>query len=427
MLKKIFIGYIILPVIGSTCYQSVTAQEGDYYLGRAQYGFIAYNQNAFILPVADSNFTRLFTKIDSIIVLGNGKIQIVHLGGSHIQADIYTHVIRQHLQELSPDMNGGRGLVFPDKIAHLNNPTNFGVFYTGSWDHCLSTQQQNPCRLGLTGIAVTTSDSLATIIISPNKESLIHYTFNQIRVFHEPSRYSLYVVSHNTLIAGVYDSLQGFTLFRTGISLDTLKLIIQKHAAESFTLQGISLDSDSPGIVYNAIGVNGAMLSSYLRCELYSEHLQAIHPDLVIISIGTNDGYTRLFDTARYAEEYATLIEETRKVVPEAAFLLTVPNDSYLYRRYANPNTEKMRKIIYKLAETYNCAIWDFYSVMGGFNSSQAWRSVGLMQHDKIHFNTAGYELKGELFYSAFLKSWENHLTGSEVITGVLNTMKNEK
>ncbi len=413
---------IIVTLPGLILLGHLAAQEADFYLGRQQYDFIAYDKNLISMPPIDSNFVSLYHQFDSLIAYGAGKIQIVHMGGSHIQADIYTHIIRKRMQELSPDMNGGRGLIFPIKMAHSNNPRNFGVMYTGTWDYCLSTKQNKSCRLGITGIAVSTADTIASITIIPNRDSSIYYSFNKVRIFHEATRYHLYIDAQDSLIHGTYDSLSGCSVFNSNRLIDTLKLIITRDSiADRFTLLGISLDSDAPGLVYNAIGVNGAMLSSYLRCELYSKHLRALSPDLIIFSIGTNDGYTREFDIDKYRDEYIQLIETTEAVAPEAAILLTVPNDSYLYRRYVNSNTEKIRKIILGLAEQYNCGIWDFYSIMGGLNSSQAWRSVNLMQQDKIHFTRTGYELKGELFFSAFLKGWEQQLTEFELLTGINN------
>jgi lysophospholipase L1-like esterase len=134
-------------------------------------------------------------------------------------------------------------------------------------------------------------------------------------------------------------------------------------------------------------------------------------PQLVIFSIGTNDAYTRRFDAEGYHSRYRQLLDSTRKAAPHAAMLITVPNDSYLYRKYVNRNTEKMQEIIMNLAMEYSCGVWDFYSIMGGLNSAQAWYSMHLMNYDRIHFNRQGYLLKGELFFSAFLKAWENNRT----------------
>ena len=69
-----------------------------------------------------------------------------------------------------------------------------------------------------------------------------------------------------------------------------------------------------------------------------------------------------------------------------------------------------MRDIIFKLADENNCAVWDFYTIMGGLNSSYAWNLNGLMNRDRIHFNRRGYLLKGDLFFIAFLDAYESYL-----------------
>ncbi|HIE15346.1 MAG TPA: hypothetical protein EYP69_00300, partial [Bacteroidales bacterium] len=63
-----------------------------------------------------------------------------------------------------------------------------------------------------------------------------------------------------------------------------------------------------------------------------------------------------------------------------------------------------------EVAKKYNLAVWNLYKIMGGFNSSQKWYLMNLMKRDRIHFTRKGYELKGDLFFSAFLKAWENFM-----------------
>jgi lysophospholipase L1-like esterase len=182
--------------------------------------------------------------------------------------------------------------------------------------------------------------------------------------------------------------------------------VYRGDSLRSFELYGISLENDDPGIVYNSIGVNGAMLKSYLQCALFAEQLKSLEPDWIIISIGTNEGNTRNFDEASYRSDYISMIKLIRSSVPDAALLLTVPNDSYIQKRYINRNTAVIRDIIYELAKENKGAVWDFYSVMGGLNSAKTWYDNNLMAKDHIHFNKAGYMLKGELFINAFLTSW---------------------
>jgi hypothetical protein len=116
------------------------------------------------------------------------------------------------------------------------------------------------------------------------------------------------------------------------------------------------------------------------------------------------------FNEASYREDYEKLLDSIRSVAPEAAILLTVPNDSYLRKRYVNPNTAKIRQIIFEMARSGSYGVWDFYTIMGGLNSVKSWYSYGLMNADHIHFNKPGYLLKGDLFFDAFMNSWGENL-----------------
>lgn len=409
--------YTLLILFGilQAMYFAVIAQDGDYFLGPERYSVIKYDEDIFHFPGTDSAFQDLYQRMNELMFEGEDKIHIVHMGGSHIQADIYTNILRERLQGLMPGMNGGRGLIFPFKMAKTNNPSNYMVRYTGNWEYCKSTQKNKICDLGLTGIAVTTTDSVADIFIDPNRRNSMFYQFDRVKILHLPTSYQLAVSINDTLFVGEYHEDGGYTEIQLPRNISFLHLQIEKDTIDdSFTLHGILLDNNAPGIVYNAIGVNGSKLNSYLGCNLYQEHLELIDPHLVIFSIGTNDAYTTHFEVDKYKQEYRQLLDSTRKAAPHAAILLTVPNDSYLYRRYVNRNTEKMKEVIFDLAKEYNCGVWDFYTIMGGLNSSQAWYAMNLMNYDRIHFNRRGYILKGELLFSAFLKGWEKQLPATK-------------
>ena len=78
-------------------------------------------------------------------------------------------------------------------------------------------------------------------------------------------------------------------------------LIKKKENLESkFYFFGFRLDNNKNGISYHSIGVNGASVPSYLRCEFLEKQLSLIIPDLVIFSIGINDAYEEGFSKDFY-------------------------------------------------------------------------------------------------------------------------------
>ncbi len=348
-----------------------------------------------------------------LVRTGEGQLSIVHIGGSHIQADIYPDRIRSRLQSFQPGSNAGRGLIFPYSVAKTNNPSNYRVEYSGSWASCRNTQGQENCVLGLTGISVSTLDTSASIRISFPESNSISYDFNRIRVFfledslsYECSLYS------ESAIRGIEHGNRGIITWRLEEYADSLelRLVRSNSRQERFTLYGISLETDDPGLIYHSIGINGAKIPSFLGCALLPEHLAALSPDLVILSLGTNDAYTRYFNPQTYKQNYDTLIREILSAAPGTSILLTVPNDSYLYRRYINRNTALVRDAIMELAEEHNCGVWDFYTIMGGLNSILVWQRFGLAKRDRIHFTRKGYLLKGDLFFDAFLRSYDDYI-----------------
>ncbi|MBN1116213.1 MAG: hypothetical protein JXA77_03345 [Bacteroidales bacterium] len=400
---------IVLLVLFTT---NILGQKGDYFLGSTIYPFVQYDKSVISFPGDSTILNDIYTRIDSLMLFGEGKINIVHIGGSHIQADMYTHVIRKELQTLQYDMNGGRGMLFPYRMAKTNNPSNYSVRYSGSWESCKNTQRNRSCELGLMGYAITTSSKTASITINPNNDTEIGYRFSKVSIFHNPTAYKFLTRVADTVYYGSYDSINGCSIFILP-ELEKIKIqFFQNDTIESLlAVYGISLDTDEPGIVYNSVGVNGAKLVSYLESEFYSQHLSAIKPDLIVFSLGTNDANTKYFDRIKFRNEYIQLIEKSKLAAPDAVILITVPNDCYYYKRYVNKNTPVMQKEIFNIAREYNYGVWDFYTIMGGLNSSQTWYNYGLMKYDRIHFNRAGYNLKANLFTTAFLRGWEQNLT----------------
>ncbi len=379
------------------------------------YDFVNYDTNRIIHPLNEPVLQHFFSKLDTLVFLGEGQVNILHIGGSHIQTDLYSHRMRSRLQNLQPGMNGGRGLIFPISMAGTNNPRNFTVTHTGQWRSCRNTQRNRSCNLGLTGFVTVTSDTIATITISirnPKED----YNTTTIRVFYYDSsftyRISLATVDPYLIREMFYDPNGGFTDIRLNQSVDTFTLEFFRDPARpgSLELFGIQLLSNDPGIVYHTVGVNGASIPSFLRCNLFGEQLEILHPDLVILSLGTNDAFAKSFDPEIYRQNYSQLIEKIKENCPRADLLITVPNDVWINRRRINRNTTLQEDVIYQLAVTYNAGIWNFFQVMGGLNSVPRWYGNGLMQKDRIHFTPKGYLLKGDLLFSALMKSYGEHL-----------------
>ena len=378
-----------------------------------EHDFIDYQHNYIDFFQDSSNFQTFYSKLDSLLFYGEGKINIVHIGGSHIQADMWSDRVRQRLYNFIPTNNGGRGLLFPYRLAKTNNPYYYKVEYTGDWKGYRNSVLSHDSEFGVTGITAKTKDSISSVKLTFRGDNYPDYDFNKITILHNQQNESFCIelLSDTAAIRINNDSI-GYTEFWLSSYQNKLEFsITQMDTLEKeFALYGLLLENQDPGICYHSIGVNGASVPSYLRCEFFEKQLSLIKPDLIIFSVGINDAYDTQFTADKYENNYDTLISYFQKVNPKAALLFTTNNDSYYKRKYPNKKAEDVRDVMRKLAYKYGGGVWDMYGLMGGLGSVKTWENAGLAKRDKIHFTKAGYETVGDLLFEALIKSYNDYV-----------------
>jgi lysophospholipase L1-like esterase len=377
------------------------------------YPFVEVQCNQFQFFGTESpNWLHLNKSLTQMIETGEGKLNFYHIGGSHLQADIYSHDFRTFLQSNWPGLSGERGLVFPYSLAHTNNPTNYNFSSPNTWKGFRSVNQRpEDFDYGLSGAAISCPDSLV-IINFKHLRTLVKPPFDRLRIYHNTGEfpYELNFGDQELLVTDlVHFPAMGYTEIRFSDHLDSLDLLFVKNNTTPFTLElfGFEFLNDLPGITYTAIGINGASLPTYLANANFSRDLQLRAPDLFIFSVGTNDAHCsyEAFDPQVYKANLEKMILQVLQSNPNCAILLTVPNDDYYMRKYPNRNTARQRDVIFQLAAQYQMAVWDFYGIMGELGSSKTWKNMGLMQADYVHFTGTGYHLKGTLLIEAFQKN----------------------
>ena len=82
----------------------------------------------------------------------NQKINIVHIGDSHIQGDLMTNKIRKILQQQFG--NAGRGFVFPYQLAKTNGSYNERFYSNRTWESYRNIHPHKNYPVGLSGIGL---------------------------------------------------------------------------------------------------------------------------------------------------------------------------------------------------------------------------------------------------------------------------------
>ncbi len=373
---------------------------------------INVNKNHFRFYSMDSpNWRHLYSQLDSMVKRKDRKLNFYHIGGSHLQADIYTHDIRTFLQSNWKGLAGERGMVFPFDLARTNNPANYEFSSPNYWTAYRSVgQRPETIDYGLMGMALTCRDSIVQISFRHDRTET-KPPFCKVKIFHNKGEfpYNIHFGPGELLVYRVTkNEAKGYTEIEFTDPIDTMDLQFSRTTAQQLELEiyGFQFSNEAPGISYSSIGVNGAGLYTYLDNKNFDEQLAEYPPDFFAFSIGTNDGNVPYdqFDPEVYKRNLEKMIKKVLNVNPKCAILLTVPNDSYYLRRYLNRNIERERDKIIELAMAYQIPVWDFYGIMGELGSSKNWMKNGYMQGDLVHFTSSGYHLKGKLYIDAFQK-----------------------
>ena len=385
--------------------------------------FAHLERNQIIYPGDSLAMERFFQKMDSVVFFGEGNLSIMHLGGSHVQAGMFTQQFRDNLLSISTDLMGGQYFVFPFSTGGTNNPSHYIVRSSGTWTYCRNAvRKETDKRMGLAGAAITTNDSTARVSILTKERypSALppDYDFNKVTVigFSETENVVPVVSYDGTTIQGQYDEWKSTYTFSLPDFTDSICIMFDSVPGE-FTLTGILLENDMPGISVHGVGVNGARVSSYLRCDDFERDLNLIRPDLIIFGIGINDAAEKDFEKNNFKRNYNELIKVIKRVNPDCALLFITNNDSYKrekvkkkIRYEVNLNGMIVEEAFMELGKKYNAAVWNQFDIMGGLESMQDWEEAGLAKKDKVHFTNEGYRLLGDLLYNALITRYIEHI-----------------
>lgn len=405
-----------------TCVMSVPLYAAQGFLRRdiPHYDYIVDSLNRIITPGTTDRQDTFFAKMDSVVLCHEGVVNILHIGGSHVQADIYSNEIRRNMDSINDQSLPGRGLIFPYTVAKTNNPSNYKITYKGQWATSKNVMRDRKAVLGLTGMAVTTSDSIAELTVclngssrttrwTCNRLSLLGYTDSAFMV--EP----FVRLTDSSLYCARFDTASSVYVFEFDRLVDTFTIVLDQmdSVPHEFTITGMLPEKSSPGVVYSSIGVNGATVPSYLSCENFDRDLSLIRPDMVVFAIGINDALVKYFSEEKFIQRYDSLISLVESVSPNCYFVFVTNNDSYKrvrnnrHTQYeVNKNGLKARDAFYKLAEKHNGSVWDLFEIMGGLGSMKLWEKDGMAAKDKVHFTHKGYILIGDMFYNALMNAY---------------------
>lgn len=345
---------------------------------------------------------------------GKSKINIIHIGDSHIQADFLTKAVRNNFQNFFG--NAGRGLIVPGRVAGTNEPFNIQTSSNVSWEvkRCVYPDQVLP--IGIGGITIRSGIPESKLYVYMN-DATQDYTFQSIKLFHQKDASSFgfrLKDSDFKVIDAIVedDSTKNFTSFKlptaqSSIALESVKIdSVQNHT----TIFGMSLENNKPGILYHVIGVNGAKFVHYQAAKYLAKQTHKLEPALFIISLGTNEALDYPYIDKRLSTYIENLVSSLHANNPLAKFIIITPPDCFMKRTRKNPGIEKVRQTLIQFAAENGYAFYDMHQALGGEGSAARWKEAQLLRTDGVHFTKEGYDYQGNLLFHAIIKGYNDYV-----------------
>lgn len=224
-MKHVLLGIALLTL--SAFAKDMPTAPGSFSVDISRYDFIDTTQNVIKFPKGNASFNAFFNKMDTLVFENRGQVRILHVGGSHLQADVISGRIREHLIKEYPGASAGRGFVFPYSAARTNTPASYASAYKGIWDMNKNVQREIKKPLGLLGIAVSTSDPRSEITLLLDKyNSTPIWGETKLRLFGYSDNNDVVPVLRvdSTDIYGILDSASQSYVFTSPRPIDTIQI-----------------------------------------------------------------------------------------------------------------------------------------------------------------------------------------------------------
>ncbi|MES2656834.1 MAG: GDSL-type esterase/lipase family protein [Bacteroidota bacterium] len=332
------------------------------------------------------------------------QINILHIGDSHLQADFLTQRMRDLFES-----KAGRGLIVPCRVAKTNESRMYKTKTYSTWQSRRAVKTDSDLPIGIGGITIQTFDDTASIVL----EVKDNIGFNSIKIFHQndETAFDLVVTDENGNELKQQDfkdnKLPHETVFRANQTIYSVIIQNRKNSYAQWQsiIYGIYVCNNEAGVIYSSLGVNGAEYRHYNDAKFFAEQTQSLAPDLIILSLGTNEAANTKFEEANFYNQIQNLVNDLQNFNPNALILLTTPADSYRRKKQFNPIMKRVSQTIVNYCKDNNIACWDLYNISGGYKSARFWKKYQLFAKDNLHYNVRGYQLQAELLYQAIINS----------------------
>ncbi len=384
-------------------------------------------------PEGDSTLLYpFFRKMRRLRQTGD-KLRIMHYGDSQIEGDRITSFIRYKLQE----QFGGSGIgiqplaqLYGYQLSLIHTVSDSWQRYTafGNVDTTLGHKRYgalgcfarfSPYPDSITG---DTDTLLAEAWVTLEQS---RRTYRRTRMFRECQLY--YGNATQPVYFEVYSDgalydvdflevSEGLRIKSWSFEETPEELKFQFKSACSPDFYGIALDNDW-GLCVDNVPMRGSagLIFSKMDDELLKQMYDSLNVKLLLLQFGGNVVPYISENYSHYEKWFYRELSHLKSLVPDLSIIVIGVADMSMKQKdnfVSYPNLENIRDALKNAAFRADCAFWDMYSAMGGYNSMPSWvyAEPPLASSDFVHFNERGARVLAEMFYNAFMHDYNAYV-----------------
>ncbi len=372
------------------------------------------------VPIEDATGRALdgfFAALERTIRKEPGAVtRIVHFGDSIVTSDYVTGTLRRKLQKQFGD--SGHGFVLLANAWPAYNHNDVYRFASPGWLVSRVVGPLSPDGLyGLGGVSFR----------APPGSRARFGTAKQGSYGRAVSRFTLAYLEHpeggqsRVLIDGKEQATIDTRSDRVQVAYRSFEVPDGEHELELVTSKGytrgfgVVMERDVPGVVLDAIGIQGARIRFLDQQDdaHWAEQLRWRAPNLVVYQFGANesgDGFA--YPMTEYHRTMVQVLRQGREALPTAGCLVLAAMDRAEKRGGALVSMDVIAAIVKeqrRAASDAGCAFWNTHQAMGGPGSMAGWVGRGLGQADLTHPTGSGSDVLASWIFRALADAFNGY------------------
>jgi lysophospholipase L1-like esterase len=340
--------------------------------------------------------------------------RVLHFGDSIVTSDYVSGSLRRKLQEQFGDGGHGYSLIANAWPAYFHNDVY--RFASSGWLVSRVVGPLSPDGVyGLGGVSFRAPPGARARFGTAKKGRFGRAVARfELAYFREPDGGTLEVNldghPHRTLSTAGSPPAVAYETVAVPDGEHELELVSRKGYVRAF---GVVMEREGPGVVLDAVGIQGARVRFLGQQDLpsFAEQLRWRQPSLLVYQFGANesaDGFA--YSMADYHRTLLDVLRQAKAAVPEAGCLVLGAMDRA--ERHGEdlvtaPVIPALVDEQRKASAEAGCAFFNLYQAMGGRGSMATWVRRGLGQADLTHPTGSGAEVLASWIYRALLAGFK--------------------